>query len=105
MGGQFGVKKGGQFGAKIHGQLPAESGDLFKRNFHTKEQNDVIIANLRDLAQAVCIGKNLEYCLVKATIIIPLLDKAIEEQKENGPYLGVFREMKTFLCALRDKAN
>jgi hypothetical protein len=33
MGGQFGVKKGGQFEAKIHGQLPAESGDLFKRNF------------------------------------------------------------------------
>jgi hypothetical protein len=31
--GQLQAKKGGQFGAKIYGQLPAESSDLFKRNF------------------------------------------------------------------------
>src|SRR4051812_22086417 len=40
MGGQFEAKKGGQFGAKIHGQLPAESGDLFKRNFQSSDQNN-----------------------------------------------------------------
>jgi hypothetical protein len=40
MGDQFGAKKGGQFGAKIHGQLPAESGDLFKRNFHLQVLNN-----------------------------------------------------------------